>query len=202
MTQEHGLERVHEPKGWHSRGYLPHFDGGDVPQLVTSRLADSFPQKRLLLWRDELVHLSEQAANRERMKRIEEYLDTGAGSAYLRDERIAQIVEQNMLYFDNDRYRIHAWVVMPNHVHVLLTPCGGYSLSSIVHSWKSFTAKAANRILQRTGEFWQPDYFDRYIRDERHFAAAVAYVEGNPTRAGLCKRNDEWSFSSARFSHE
>jgi len=136
------------------------------------------------------------------MKRIEEYLDTGAGSAYLRDERIAQIVEQNMLYFDNDRYRIHAWVVMPNHVHVLLTPCGGYSLSSIVHSWKSFTAKAANRILQRTGEFWQPDYFDRYIRDERHFAAAVAYVEGNPTRAGLCKRNDEWSFSSARFSHE
>ncbi len=202
MAQEHEIERVHEPRGWHSRGYLPHFDGGDVPQLVTFRLADSFPQQRLFLWRDELAHLSEQAANRERMKRIEEYLDTGAGSAYLRDARIAQIIEQNTLYFDNDRYHIHAWVVMPNHVHVLLTPSSGHGLSSIVHSWKSFTAKAANRILQRTGEFWQPDYFDRYIRDERHFTAAIAYVESNPTRAGLCTSNDEWPFSSARFSHE
>ena len=85
---------------------------------------------------------------------------------------------------------------MPNHVHVLLTPTVDHDLSSIVHSWKSYTAKEANRILGRTGMFWQPDYLDRFMRDERHFAAVVADIEENPVKAGLCATSEEWPFGS------
>lgn len=70
-------------------------------------------------------------------------------------------------------------------------------MSGIVHSWKSYTANKANRLLRRQGDFWHRDYFDRYIRDDRHFAAAVRYIEENPLRAGLCAAQVEWPFGSA-----
>lgn len=185
------------PRGWHSRGYLPHFDGGEIPQSVTFRLADSFPKKCLDAWRDELTHLPEKEASAERRRRIETYLDMGAGKAWLRDPRIARLVQKALLHFDGERYRLHAWVIMPNHVHVLLTPHKGRSLSDILHSWKSYTTKEANHILGRSGDLWQEEYFDRYIRDELHFAATVEYIESNPVRAHLCTMNEEWEFGSA-----
>jgi hypothetical protein len=139
--------------GWHSRGYLPHFNGGEVAQLVTFRLGDSLPEEILKHWANELATMPEARANAERRRRIETLLDTGKGSCWLRDPRIAHHIEVALLYFDGQRYRTHAWVVMPNHVYVLITPLEGYSLSGIVHSWKSFTAKAANRSLGREGQF-------------------------------------------------
>jgi REP element-mobilizing transposase RayT len=192
-----GRQDAGGPRGWHSRGYLPHCDGGDIVQMVTFRLADSFPRKLLVEWQDELAHLSEEDATAERRRRIEAHLDKGTGAAWLRDARVARLVQEALLYFDGNRYRLHAWVIMPNHVHVLLTPVRDHSLSSIVQSWKSYTAVRANRLLQRQGAFWHRDYFDRYIRDDRHFAAAVTYVEANPVRAGLCASSEEWVFSSA-----
>lgn len=191
-----------EPKGWHSRGYLPHFDGGEVPQMVTFRLADSLPRQRLEAWRDELAHKPQQVAATERIKRIEAYLDQGTGSAWLRDPRIGALVQDALLCFDDSRYRLYAWVIMPNHVHVLLMPSASYALAAIVQSWKSYTAKQANRILQRAGEFWQREYFDRYIRHNRHFAAAVSYIEGNPVSAGLCARPEDWLFGSAHLRED
>jgi len=86
---------------------------------------------------------------------------------------------------------------MPNHVHVLFTPTNTHSLADILHSWKSYTTHRANRILNCQGKLWQEESFDRYIRDERHFTAAVEYIEANPVKAGLCVRNEEWEFSSA-----
>ena len=74
-------------------------------------------------------------------------------------------MENALLFFDGARYAIHAWVVMPNHIHVLFTPTPGWSLSDILSSWKSFTAKEANKVLLRSGQFWHEDYFDRFIRD-------------------------------------
>jgi putative DNA methylase len=168
---------------------------------VTFRLADSFPLEQLAAWRDELARLPEQAATRERLRRIEAYLDKGLGSTWLRDPRIAGLVQEALLYFDGDRYRLHAWVIMSNHVHVLFTLHGSHGLSSVLHSWKSYTAKKANALLGRSGRFWQEDYFDRYIRNERHYAAAIAYVEDNPVRAGLCVQSTEWRFSSAWCGH-
>lgn len=89
---------------------------------------------------------------------------------------------------------------MPNHVHVLLTPTGSHTLSSIVGSWKSFTAKQANGLLGRAGPFWEPDYFDRYIRNEEHFARTVVYIENNPVAAKLCTTASDWPWGSARLN--
>lgn len=189
------------PRGWYSRGYLPHFDGGEIPQSITFRLADSLPKECLNAWRDELAHLPEKEASAERRRRIEAYLDKGTGKAWLRNSHIAHLVQKGLLYFDGERYRLHAWVVMPNHVHVLLTPGTGWSLADILHSWKSYTTKKANSILGRSGNFWQEEYFDRYIRDERHFVAAVEYIKSNPVSARLCAKNEEWEFSSAAWRH-
>jgi putative transposase len=79
------------------------------------------------------------------------------------------------------------WVVMPNHVHAVVWPMPGQVLSKILHSWKSFTSKPANRLLHRTGEFWQKESFDHWIRDEAECARLVAYVERNPVKSGLCR---------------
>jgi len=142
--------------------------------------------------------MTEESATAERCKRVEAYLDTGAGSCWLRDPRIAELVENALLHIDGKRYRLHAWVVMPNHVHVLITPVEGFSLSDILHTWKSYTAKEANRVLGRRGKFWQEEYFDRYIRNENHYWVAVEYIELNPVKARLCEVKEQWRFGSAR----
>ncbi|MEI7643038.1 MAG: DUF1156 domain-containing protein [Chloroflexales bacterium] len=181
-------------KGWHSRGYLPHFDQPGLMQSITFRLADAMPADRRAEWADMLNEIDDV----RRHQRIEGYLDAAHGSCALRDERVAELVQQALLHFDSERYRLLAWVIMPNHVHVLIETFAGYPLDQILHSWKSYTAKEANKLLGRTGEFWQPEYFDRYIRDERHLADVVSYIHENPVKAGLASRAEDWVWSSAR----
>jgi hypothetical protein len=94
-----------------------------------------------------LEHLEKREFDAERRRRIQDYLDLGHGVAWMKDLRIAGLVENALLYFDNLRYKLPAWVVMPNHVHALVIPATGFSLESIVHSWKSFTSKEANKKL-------------------------------------------------------
>jgi putative DNA methylase len=185
--------------GWHSRGYLPHWEAGETSQSITFRLHDSLPRTLREHWRAELANLGEAEQQLERRKRIEAALDAGHGACFLQQPEIAALVENALLHFDEERYRLHAWVVMPNHVHVLVTPSHGNSLSSLVHAWKSFTAKAANRLLGREGAFWFEEYFDRAIRDDRHFVRAVEYIENNPVQAGLCAQAADWLFGSARL---
>ena len=196
-------ERLYFPKkesadGWHSRGYIPHFDAQGVTQHLNFRLWDSLPQEVLARWEEELRHLPAKEFELARRIRIEAYLDQGYGCCYLCEPTIAALLENALLHFDGERYFLHAWCIMPNHVHVLFTPATGYDLSKIEHSWKSYTATQANRLLQRTGSFWQRDPFDRYIRNERHFENAVAYIENNPVKAGLCAQPQDWQWSSAR----
>ena len=187
------------PHGWHSRGYLPHFDGGEIPQFITFRLADSLPQALLHRWRQELT--SEQNINVDAAlrKRIELYLDQGYGKCYLKDPRIAEVVQRSFLFFDQQRYRLSAWVIMPNHAHILMTPCASQTLSRILQSLKSYTASQANKITNRTGSFWQPESFDRYIRNADHFAKVIAYIENNPVKAHLCKKPEDWPYGSAWY---
>jgi REP element-mobilizing transposase RayT len=183
--------------GWYSRGYLPHFDEMDKTQTVTFRLSDSMPQKLLNMWRDELHRWPERERTEEEIRRIEEYLDRGRGSAWLKKPALADMVQNAMLFFDGTRYRLHEWVVMPNHVHAMLTPCEGQELGKILHSWKSYTAHEGNELLGRTGDFWFTESFDRFVRNERHYRKAVSYIEMNPVKAGLCKTPQEWKWSSA-----
>jgi hypothetical protein len=111
----------YKPTGWHSRGYLPHFDAGEVFQSITFRLADSMPQTLLEQWKRDLA--TESADFEEELHwRIEAYLDRGYGACYLSNARIANLVPNALLHFDRERYRLSAWVLMPNHVHLLAAP--------------------------------------------------------------------------------
>lgn len=184
-------------RGWYSRGYLPHFDAPGVRQMITYRLADSMPAERRHEW-EPLLAIKDE---RQRRIKIESYLDKGAGECLLRRPDMAALVQENFLHFDGKRYRLLAWVVMPNHVHVLIETTE-IPLAEIIQGWKSFTAKVINRMLQRTGELWQREYFDRFIRDEEHFRKTVRYIENNPVEVGLVKSAEEWQFGSAKFRSE
>lgn len=176
-----------EPKGWHSRGYLPHLDDPDLVQSVTFRLGDSLPASLA----------QTPVADVARRRRIDQLLDGSYGDCCLRQDDCASVVENALLHLDGDRYRLLAWCIMPNHVHALIESDGRHSLPGIVHSWKSFTAKAINTILSRNGRLWAADYFDRYVRDEGHLATIIAYVENNPVKARLVERPQDWRWSSA-----
>jgi REP element-mobilizing transposase RayT len=186
------------PRGWHERGYLPHFDPGAVHQTVTFRLADSLPAHVPAGWLAELERLPEDQRDPELRRRIDAYIDRGIGECWLGRPEIGGMVESALLHFHAARYDLLAWVVVPNHVHVLFQPAEGWTVSGILHAWKSYTANVANRILNRTGLFWHPDYFDRFVRDEDHFRRAWEYIEVNPVKTGLCIRPEDWPFGSAR----
>jgi REP element-mobilizing transposase RayT len=192
------LSKQENRDGWHSRGYFPHFDGERVTQHVSFHLFDSLPQSVLAHWRQELRLRPQQETDLELRKRIQEFLNRGYGSCFLRDDRLAAIVENALLCFDGQRYSLHSWCVMPNHVHTLFTPAKEFKRSEILHSWKSFTAHECNKLLLRSGRVWEREPFDRYIRNEQHFRNAVQYIENNPVKARLCERPEDWEWSSAR----
>lgn len=137
----------------------------------------------------------------ELRRRIDKYLDSGQGECWLRRPDIARLTEGALLHFDDQRYRLLAWCIMPNHVHAMIETREGFPLPEILQSWKSFTSKQANKLLGRQGEFWQREYLDRYIRHAEHYEQAVAYIEENPVKAGLVRVKTDWPWSSARFRH-
>jgi REP element-mobilizing transposase RayT len=182
--------------GWHSRGYLPHLDVPGLHQFVTFHLGDSLPSEALVR-----LYAETEQDDAERLRRIERLLDAGHGACWLRRPEIARLVEGALLFFDGSRYRLLCWVLMPNHVHLLVETREGHPLPGLVQSWKSFTAKQANALLGRSGGFWARDDFDRYIRDDAHLAAVVRYVETNPVKAGLVERPEDWPWGSAARRH-
>jgi putative transposase len=182
---------LRQHKGWNQRGYLPHFDADTLIQFITFRLADSLPKAIF----DELTAAGSGSADLR--QRIEATVDSGLGSCALRDPVVATMVQDALRHVDGERYKLFAWTIMPNHVHVPIEQNMGFPLGDIARSWKSFTAKTANKQLGRTGVFWEPDYFDRYIRDQAHFDAAVHYIHENPVKAGLVARAADWRWSSA-----
>ena len=186
------------PRDWYSRGYLPHYDAGDRrTQFITCRLFDSLPQELLHKIKEEIRIRKPEKIERETVVLAEKYLDQGHGECFLRRRDVAEIVRDSIKKFDLERYRLFAWVIMPNHVHLLLRPLAGISLEKIVHTFKSYTALQANRAVGRTGPCWMREPFDRYIRDPEHFDKTVRYIENNPVKARLCLRPKDWEFSNA-----
>jgi REP element-mobilizing transposase RayT len=193
------LQQELRDAGWHSRGYLPHFDGREIPQFVSLHLFDSIPATVLERWERELDIANAEADRILLQRRIEKYLDQGYGQAFMKDYRVAEMIQNVLFRSDGQKYRLSAWVIMPNHIHLLATRFENYTLADIMQTLKSITSHKANRILKRTGQFWMPDYFDRYIRNAEHFSNTVRYIENNPVKARLCSRLEDWRFSSARF---
>jgi REP element-mobilizing transposase RayT len=180
-----------------SRGYLPHWDVDEGLYFVTFRLADSLPRHVYQRIRDETRAFERAtscgkptAIERDKIRRflfarVDEQLDAGFGACWMRRPKIADLVADSLKFFDARRYQLLAWCVMPNHVHVVLELNAGETLDRICHSWKSYTAREANRILDRDGRFWEREYFDRLIRSSRDLENTVAYVLNNPAKAGL-----------------
>jgi len=137
----------------------------------------------------------------ERREKIEHWLDSGLGCCALKHPEMADIVQETLLTFDGEKYRLISWAVMPNHVHVLIEP--HISLSRIVQSWKSFTGRWALAHSAKLGlgvpgnALWMREYWDRYIRDGKHLASVIEYIHMNPVKAGLCENAKDWKWSSA-----
>jgi REP element-mobilizing transposase RayT len=186
-----------------SRLYLPHWESSDPIYFVTFRLFDSLPRELTDDLRKQHASLEKSnppaadvAADRSLhmrraiLQRAERCLDSGVGRCYMRDPQIAKIVADTIRHFHTERYRLLAWCVMPNHAHVIFSPLAEHKLGAILHSWKSFSAVAANRLLRRTGPFWQREYFDHLIRNEASLLKITRYIQQNPQKAGL--RNWPW----------
>ena len=125
-------------------------------------------------------------------------MDSGHGSCLLGRPDVAAMFESRLLFHHGERYLLHAWCIMPNHVHVLLRTFAGVPLGDIVHAWKSVSARLVAPSGVNPHGFWAPDYWDRYVRDERHWYACREYIHNNPVKAGLASVPAEWAWSSAR----
>jgi len=186
---------------------LPHWENDGGLYFVTFRLADSLPRQVIerMIERHRILRAAKKTgahllphqkalAAEFCSSRIEEYFDRGIGACHLRDPRIANLVANALHLRHSVRYRLIAWCIMPNHVHVVFRLFPGHELAAVMSSWKSFTARMANRVLGRTGTFWQREYYDRLIRNGDEFERAVRYVLMNPERAGL--KGWEWVWST------
>jgi putative transposase len=189
MSNDVGARASSPHRGWHDRGYLPHFDAGAVVQTITFRLADSLPRE----FYEKAAVVASNA--KERFFLLEKGVDQGLGDCVLSDPANASVMRAALEYFDGERYRLLAWAIMPNHVHVMIEQIQGHSLSGIVHSWKSFTANHINKRAK--ARLWAPDYFDRFVRDEKHYVNARFYIEHNPVKARLVETPEAWPYSSA-----
>ena len=192
-----GLATIEKRRG----AYFPHWTREGAWYAVTFRLWDSLPQQAIESWlfeRENIVKTAEQMKRplskheEDRLRhlyseKVERFLDAGYGSCYMKEERIAKEVSNALQHFEGRRYNLAAWCVMTNHVHAVVQPFAGIAntggtpvplteLPEILHSWKSFTAKEANKLLGRSGEFWQAEYYDHLIRNEADFSHAVRYV--------------------------
>lgn len=212
---------------------LPHWQPLGVPFFITYRLAGTLPRNIINKLKNEPQRLQAlprkpKYSEKEWQINIEkklfalwdEYLDkveqtdSSLSRQWLSDSHIATIVRDNLYHHAGTKYSLWAYVIMPNHVHVLLKPDEIWEkrfrvdksnraqyekgpLSAILHSLKSYTASKANEILGRTGKFWKDETFDHWVRDSAEFERIVYYIENNPVKAGLVECPEDWRFSSA-----
>ncbi len=175
-----------------SRRCLPHLRQANTIYYVTFRLADSLPAVKLTFWQDELSRLlsehPEMPAEERSLyvpRKIEQWLDGGHGQCILKDSELAGMVLDTMAFFDNQRYLLDEFVIMPNHVHALVMPMEGQELALIVRAWKSVSAHQINRRLGRHGAVWQHESFDHIVRDEQALLRFRRYIRSNPAKLPL-----------------
>jgi putative transposase len=191
---------------------LPHWRQNGCTYFVTYRMGDSIPQRVLEQWEREklqwlLTHgievgkcvegyarldpSQQRAFMKEFNRKLNTYLDEGHGSCALSDPRCQQVVAEGWEYFQGQRYELGELVVMPNHVHLLITPLPGYELEDILQSRKRQSAREINAYLGRTGDFWQKHSYDHIVRDEVELGAFRRYIAENPVKARL-REGEYW----------
>jgi REP element-mobilizing transposase RayT len=177
---------------------LPHWQQSGATYFVTFRLADSIPTRLRTQWEEERAtwlrfhpepwDIGTELDYHKRFNgEVERWLDAGYGSCVLRQIECAKIVDDALRHFDGQRLALISSVIMPNHVHALLVQHAEHPLEGLLRSWKTFISRSSNRLLGRAGTLWQRSYFDRLVRDEKHFRNCVRYIRRNPTKAHLAR---------------
>lgn len=215
----HGFDERGELRFYH-HGVLPHWRQAGCTYFVTFRLADSIPEPVLKEheyertqwlqsrgidpenrnWKHRFAILP---ANERRLyeklvgRLLNTSLDECHGSCVLRDSVIHNKVAASLKHFDGSRVQTGDFVVMPNHVHVLLTPMYGFELEDILHSIKSYTANEINRLLKQAGQLWQRESYDHVVRDFEQLHAFQQYIAANPAKSRL--RSGEYAISTANY---
>ena len=194
-----------------THGSLPHWHQAGATHFVTFRLHDSLPAAVVARWlreRKEWLALRGESPDRpgwyERLspddrreysrsfgRTFEQEIDKGAGSCLLRKPANARIMADTLAFFDGRHYALGDYVIMPNHVHLLVVPAAGHRLQEIVRSWKSFSAKEINKQEDRSGQVWQHESFDHVVRHRRQLERIRNYIAENPSKAGL-HEGDYW----------
>jgi type I restriction enzyme R subunit len=171
------------------RAALPHWAQDEVMQFVTFRLGDSLPREKILEWKKQsdafrntwpppwTAEIQADYHQRFAMK-LERWLDEGTGSCWFKAAALRKILAETFMRFQGERVEHQAWVIMPNHVHLLFKPLA--SIEKLIQAWKSVSAKRIGK-----GSIWWPNYRDTLIRDGGHFRNAVRYIRKNPVKANL-----------------
>jgi type I restriction enzyme R subunit/putative DNA methylase len=201
----------HLVSGLHTRNSLPHLKREGGTYFVTFRLDGTLPAELIQRLKREREAIIKQAlaakrplTRQERKElfrwystRVDAYLDAGHGECFLKQPEIAELVAGAVRYFDGQRYQLRSWVVMPNHIHVVVLPKSPETLSKVLHSWKSYTSSEVNKVLGRVGNsLWQTESYDHLIRDDADLARCCEYTTMNPVSARLCERPEDWKWSS------
>ena len=181
----------------HFGRYLPHWHQDGRYVFVTFRLADSLPQAKLreyAIEKEQWFKLHPRPWSKEDEKEyyrrffdtFDKWLDSNYGSCLLADSRYRTIVEKALHYYDGTHYELVAYVVMANHVHLLVRMLGEVDVRRVIQSLKSFTAKEINKVAGTQGRIWQSESFDRIIRDKHHLHRVIDYIfRNNPTLAWI-----------------
>ena len=239
-----------EPKSFYRRN-LPHIQAPGATFFVTFQLAGSIPQHILTQWKTEKLQFDKEKSRllrlqddsggastqhrhfeekdkclewtRQWFREFEKTLNNAeSGPVWLKDARIAQEIADSLHYRDGKVYRLDAYCIMANHVHVVFTLLAMQSsrtdiansaenmtqtnslcyntLSTIMQSLKGYTTRKANQLLGRNGAFWQHESYDHVIRDANEWQRIVTYVLNNPVKAGLVDRWEKWQWSYYRCS--
>ena len=171
-------------------GRLPHWEAYGVATFVTLRLRDSLPREKLAAWQEELDEwrrehrqpwtndeLNEYKARF--LGQVEKWLDVGYGSCILGVSSNRQFIEDALRHAAGTRYSLYAFVVKPNHAHVLLMPREGESVAGIIRDFKRYTGRALSSAKTWKGPLWEDEYWDTAIRDVEHFNRVRAYIKAN-----------------------
>ncbi len=174
-------------------GELPHWQQGDVFYFVTWRLADALPQEKLAQWREQRERWlrlhprpwadeTEEEYHHEFSDAMESWLDAGSGDCILREPEVAGEVAGVLRNRDGQDYLLDAFIVMPNHVHVLFRLGKNARLEQVIKAWKGVSARRINQMRGRQGKIWQEEYWDRIVRNSKHLAKCRKYIRENPVR--------------------
>ena len=174
-----------------SNDRLPHWDQSGCVQFITFRLADSLPQNKLDEYKAEkdewlTVHpkpWDEQQRN-EYISRfirvVDKWIDAGYGECILTRSDARSVLAEVMMHFDGQQYLLHAYVIMPNHVHALISVGQEYTAQAIAKRWKQYSARKINELTNRSGILWETSSFDHMVRNPDEYERKLRYILENP----------------------